>query len=40
MNIDKYHLPYIWEEVQFNTSELKLKLHHPYNNGYSIYNQA
>ena len=24
-NIDKYHLPHIWDEVLFNTSELKLK---------------
>ena len=24
-NIDKYHLPHIWNEVLFNTSELKLK---------------
>ena len=24
-NIGKYHLPHIWHEVQFNTSELKLK---------------
>ena len=23
-NIGKYHLPHIWDEVQFNTSELKL----------------
>ena len=24
-NIDKYHLPHIWDEVLFNTSELKKK---------------
>ena len=24
-NIGKYHLPHIWDEVLFNTSELKLK---------------
>ena len=24
-NIDKYHLPHIWDEVLLNTSELKLK---------------
>ena len=24
-NIGKYHLSHIWDEVQFNTSELKLK---------------
>ena len=24
-NIGKYHLPHIWGEVLFNTSELKLK---------------
>ena len=24
-NIGKYHLPHIWDEVPFNTSELKLK---------------
>ena len=24
-NISKYHLPHIWDEVLFNTSELKLK---------------
>ena len=24
-NIGKYHLPYIWHEVLFNTSELKVK---------------
>ena len=24
-NIGKYHLPYIWDEVLFNISELKLK---------------
>ena len=24
-NIDKYHLPHIWDEVLFNISELKLK---------------
>ena len=25
INIGKYHLPHIWDEVLFNTSELKLK---------------
>ena len=25
-NIDKYHLPHIWDEVLFNISELKLKI--------------
>ena len=24
-NIGKYHLPYIWDEVLFNITELKLK---------------
>ena len=24
-NVGKYHLPHIWDEVLFNTSELKLK---------------
>ena len=24
-NIGKYHLPHMWDEVLFNTSELKLK---------------
>ena len=24
-NVGKFHLPYIWDEVLFNTSELKLK---------------
>ena len=24
-NIGKYHLPHIWDEVLFNTSELNLK---------------
>ena len=28
-NIGKYHLPHIWDEVLFNTSELKLKQNRP-----------
>ena len=28
-NIGKYHLPHIWVEVQFNTSEQKVKLNRP-----------
>ena len=24
-NVGKYHLPHVWDEVLFNTSELKLK---------------
>ena len=24
-NVGKYHLPHIWDEVLFNTSELKMK---------------
>ena len=28
-NIGKYHLPYIWDEVLHNTSELKLKSYYP-----------
>ena len=28
-NIGEYHLPHIWGEVLFNTSELKLKINRP-----------
>ena len=37
-NIGKYHLPHIWDEVLFNTSELKLKWTRP--SGYSICHMA
>ena len=32
-NIGKYHLPHIWDEVLFNTSELKIN---PLSGGYSL----
>ena len=34
--IGKFHLPHIWDEILFNTSELKLK----YTKGYSIYHET
>ena len=37
-NIGKYHLPHIWDEVLFNTSELKIKINWP--SGYSICHMA
>ena len=37
-NIGKYHLPHIWDEVLFNTSELKLKKNKPC--GHSISHMA